>query len=412
MHEVFEATRLTPRIVARESGYLDWDTQPSRFKHYPHFCFRYDREALGDLAWLLDLRRVTDIAHMGGMPYHRLNVPSAGNLHPVELYVQIRGIKGIISGIYHIDALEERLVLLREIERDGLETYVGMTQRFHGMLFLISLVPFRSYWKYGERSWRYCYLDAGHQYGALGEMLHYYGHTPTLLSQVERGELNRLMGFDAEEFGCAIVAVGEATLREAEPMRTPLMRVAPTDYSEGIGNLKTACSEVVSLGSEAIPFSECITIATLPQMLGERRSAREFLPVPLPQDAVECFMNILGNQHLLGVTAVMLRAEGYDNGIYRNGSVVGSGFFAERMAELLVSQRFISRAAMVVALHTAMPDAGAHFAAGAVAQECYMYAAQKGVGCSGIGAYYDSALQEFLRTDEAIVYLLAIGVNP
>ena len=55
----------------------------------------------------------------------RLNVPSAGNLHPVELYVQIRGIKGIISGIYHIDALEERLVLLREIERDGLETYVG-----------------------------------------------------------------------------------------------------------------------------------------------------------------------------------------------------------------------------------------------------------------------------------------------
>ena len=155
-----------------------------------------------------------------------------------------------------------RLVLLREIERDGLETYVGMTQRFHGMLFLISLVPFRSYWKYGERSWRYCYLDAGHQYGALGETLHYYGHTPTLLSQVERGELNRLMGFDAEEFGCAIVAVGEATLREAEPMRTPLMRVAPTDYSEGIGNLKTACSEVVSLGSEAIritSYNVCYT---------------------------------------------------------------------------------------------------------------------------------------------------------
>ncbi len=411
MHELFDATRLTPRIVARESGYLDWDTQPSRFKHYPHFCFRYDRDALGDLSWLLELRCVTDIAHVSGMPYHRLNVPSAGNLHPVELYVQIRGIKGVISGIYHIDALEERLVLVREIERDGLEVHVGMMQRFHGMLFLISLVPFRSYWKYGARSWRYCYLDAGHQYGALSAMLRHYGHTPTLLSHPDASELNRMMGFDAEEFCGGVVAVGEATLREAEPMRTPLMRVAPTDYSEGIGNLKTACSEVVSLGNEAIPFSECITISTLPALQKQRRSAREFLPVPLPQDAVECFMNILDQQRL-GVTTVMLRGEGYVSGIHREGSVVKEGLFFEKMVELLVSQRFISRAAMVVALHTRQPDAAAHFAAGALAQECCLYATQINAGCSGIGAYYDSALQEFLQMDEAIVYLLAIGVNP
>ena len=140
MSELFHTTKLTPQYVAKKSGFLDWNTQPSRFKRYPHFCFRYDRKALGEHAWLLDLRRITNVQNIGGgRVYERLNVPSAGNLHPLELYVQIRKVSGMISGIYHIDVEQDALVLIREIERDGLELHVGLTSRFMGKV--ISLPP-------------------------------------------------------------------------------------------------------------------------------------------------------------------------------------------------------------------------------------------------------------------------------
>ncbi|HHD72567.1 MAG TPA: SagB/ThcOx family dehydrogenase, partial [Epsilonproteobacteria bacterium] len=46
---------------------------------------------------------------------------------------------------------------------------------------------------------------------------------------------------------------------------------------------------------------------------------------------------------------------------------------------------------------------------GIFVQRVYLEAAQKGLGVTGIGAYYDLKLQQFLGTDEAILYVAAIG---
>lgn len=88
MNEVYEESSLTPLRVAKLSGYRDSSSQPSMFKHYPDFLFRYKYEE-NPLLQIAELCRiVTSRFKSANQPYLQLNTPSAGNLHPVELYVQ------------------------------------------------------------------------------------------------------------------------------------------------------------------------------------------------------------------------------------------------------------------------------------------------------------------------------------
>lgn len=388
MRERFDATRLTPRLVAVKSGFLDWESQPSRFKHYPDFCYRLSREALGAFGYLLDLRYVSDTQMHGAKPYERLNVPSAGNLHPCELYLQLRGLEGIVSGIYHVDAQRRELVLIREIERDGLEPYVGLSGRFNGILALLSLVPFRSYWKYGARSWRYCYLDAGHQLGVLRSAF----EGATLCSGFEVAPLDAAMGFGIDETSCCVAAFGVRGERPCDAMATPLMHVAPTDYREAFAVL----GHQKLLGCETSPRTA---------MSASRRSARRFSGDWIDMEPI---MHLLASCPL-HVSVIAWRALGRSSGIYRNGTMIREGDLSRRVSDLLVAQRFVEAGSGVILFHAPQPDERAHLCAGVWGQALYEAAAQSALGCSGIGAYYDDALSALIETDDAIVYCVAIG---
>ncbi|MEO1006453.1 MAG: nitroreductase family protein [Cyanobacteria bacterium J06638_38] len=47
--------------------------------------------------------------------------------------------------------------------------------------------------------------------------------------------------------------------------------------------------------------------------------------------------------------------------------------------------------------------------AGCLGQRLYLISNYLGIGCSGIGAYYDDETQQFLGTNNDILYALAIG---
>lgn len=410
MPDLFEATKLTEAGVAKKTGFLDWNAQPSRFKHYPDFLFRYTKEALGDYGWLLELRRITDTHMIAKTPYHRLNTPSAGNLHPLELYVQIRGVKGIISGIYHIDAEKEELVLIYDIERDGLEPHLGMQERFRGVLLLMSQVPFRSFWKYGPRAWRYLWLDAGHQLATIETILQCYGQSMTILSGFDVEQLEHIMGFDNKERCCQVMAIGELSERKAQRMERPLMHVLPTDYSEPVPKLPRARPEE-GLGNAGFFLPESVGRQGLHALLQRRRSAREFAPLPIREGLVEQFMNIFGKMKYCSAAFVVLRAEDHRSGIYREKEPLQKGFFDREVAALLVNQRFVASAGAVIVVHTKQPGPSAHLEAGMAAQGCYLLAEASGMGCSGIGAYYDDALRSFLTLDDEVVYAIAIGAR-
>ncbi|MBU1643236.1 hypothetical protein KKE54_07730, partial [bacterium] len=236
----------------------------------------------------------------------------------------MRGVKGVLSGIYHVDAGGEALVLIREIERDGIEPEVGLSERFEGMLFIVSCVPFRSEWKYGERALRYCYLDAGHQIGAVAAAAAAGGQDATILSGFDVNCLNTKMGFSQQEFSCAVLAVGEAGKRSAEAMKGSLMQVAPTDYCDTKGEIPRQVAEQELFKGTLMSGSSTIDAGAI----DARRSARHFSGASLPNGPFEHFMHLLGHApEPLVCYTVVLRSETAVPGIYTGEMLVREGLY-------------------------------------------------------------------------------------
>jgi SagB-type dehydrogenase family enzyme len=407
MNTLYEQTTLTPLRVARASGFLDWSSQPSLCKHYPDFLFRY---VFGDVESLRPIelaRMISSTTAIASKPYHQLTVPSAGNLHPIELYVQIRGIKGVLSGIYHVDTLKSEIVLIQEVEADGLEPYVGLEGALSGMLFVVSSVPFRAEWKYGERAIRYCYLDLGHQLGALSTSMRVYQQNLTILSEFDKKGLNEQMGFGADESVAAVVYYGELIKRSVTPMKQKLMRVAPTDYSELSDTLRDEIikSRLFKSSLEEMPNN------VSEQNILQRRSARYFdAEGRLTSQEIESFMT-QETPYPLSCYVILLNTKEKAGGVYLKNKLLKEGEFAAKAAALLVDQKFVQNADLVFVLTSKNFSENTLAQAGIYVHKLYMQAELKGLGCSGIGAFYDKKMQDFLGTDEKILYVSVIGVN-
>ncbi len=405
MKRLYDETLLTPLRVARNSKYLDWDAQPSQFKEYPAFLFRYAFDEVAALKVAQLSRCVTFLGEISSKPYYRLNLPSAGNLHPTELYLQIRGIRGVISGIYHVDAKNGCLVLIQEIDKEGLEPYVGLRHRFKGMLFVVSTVPFRSEWKYGRRAWRYCYLDAGHQAGSVLAAASATGQNVTILSGIDTEGLHQALGFGDEEYPVVALGIGEEGDREAGRLEHALMHVCPLDYSEGTRDasaylLAPKISDAKGYRPEKIEEETIL----------RRRSARRFSGEALSEEGADFVASLLQEvPEPLHAWQIWMHHPTLPDGIYRDGVCVDRGEYAKLVCRMLVDQYFIAEASAVVILTTDAFGPGALLGAGIFVQRVYMEAGQKGLGVTGIGAYYDLKLQQFLGTDEAILYVAAIG---
>lgn len=157
----------------------------------------------------LDLARVGRLLHAsyGVRGYHNAGgewfcdrpCPSAGALYPVELYVATQAVTGLPDGLYHYDARAHQLEVRRVglVHPDLAGTLVAQdtvhTIRESNLVIVLSAIFQRTMWKYGERGYRYIWLDAGH----LGQNL-YLVSTALGLGPVSIGgffdeELKRLL---------------------------------------------------------------------------------------------------------------------------------------------------------------------------------------------------------------------------
>jgi len=91
--------------------------------------------------------------------------PSAGALYPIETYIVINNVDGIEQGVYHYN-IEHHL--LEEIKKGDYRTAItkaalDQPMCYHAAAVIIWTAIFnRSKCKYGQRAYRYIYLDAGH----------------------------------------------------------------------------------------------------------------------------------------------------------------------------------------------------------------------------------------------------------
>jgi SagB-type dehydrogenase family enzyme len=124
----------------------------------------------------------------------RMN-PSSGNLHPTESHVVLPEMAGLESGLYHYSpfwhALELRAPCAPHI-RQPLEQYMDIP----GFLVALTSIIWRESWKYGERAYRYCNLDAGHALAALAlaARLNHWRLLP--LSDAGDDQIRTLLGLD------------------------------------------------------------------------------------------------------------------------------------------------------------------------------------------------------------------------
>ncbi|NEQ96769.1 MAG: SagB/ThcOx family dehydrogenase [Cyanothece sp. SIO2G6] len=448
------ATKHSVISVQIDPNYVDARTQPTVFKTYPHFFRRFPLDPNQSLHQFISLTSaITDAKKYRDGCTHLLRVqPSAGALYPTELYVQIRGIKGMIEGIYHLEPQTNTLTLIYELIDDGIEGYLPDKRPIKGCILLVSCVYFRSSWKYKNRSLRYCFLDSGHHLGAIEAAAYVSHHAYRLLFEFDALALNQDLGFGTQEFITGMVITGEPKERPKKKpirrLRLPLPFVPGTDYFEpntfieagykesliryGLG---TFPSDQNSPLNDLLPPPQYSSFLIEPtqwlQAIQVRRSARRFYPNLVSYRDFLTVCNALQqpipSKHtdILDIYAVVHRVKGMQPGIYRlplaersnylndnnlNDNNLKMGEFQTQTGHLCLEQAIARDGAVVFFVASSYVNYGVALQqAGLVGQRIYLAATALKLGCSGIGAYYDDETQAFLNTDSPILYAIAIG---
>lgn len=138
--------------------------------------------------------------------------PSAGGLYPLELYVATQAVEGLPDGVYHYDARAHQLELMYTalVHSQVADITIGQQMiRDANLVIVISAIFERTMWKYGQRGYRYVWLEAGH----LGQNLHLVSVALGLGAVAIGGffddEMNRLLELPGEEDAIYLVCVGQ-----------------------------------------------------------------------------------------------------------------------------------------------------------------------------------------------------------
>lgn len=209
-----ERSKHAPNHYAASLGYLDWASQPNPYRSY---------EGSKKLSLPLALDNDTPPYHLIDTPENNLSAPycieaisqffqfslglaaykrhgdqgwalrcnaSSGNLQPSEAYLIAPSLHDEHNSVYHYGPEQHHLEILAEFESNFFTTLPNGS-----FLVALSSIAWREAWKYGERSFRYCQLDAGHALHALQVSAKILGWKTQML-EIPIEQLDRIVGFD------------------------------------------------------------------------------------------------------------------------------------------------------------------------------------------------------------------------
>jgi len=381
--------------------------------------------------------------------YYR-NVASAGALYPTEIYVATRDISGLDDGLYHFDIARHGLTTLQK-KRD-----LNADDPIPSLTFFLSAIFFRSAWKYRDRSYRYHLLDTGHLIENLVLSLKALNLPAFLSYDFDDTEINHFLGLDETKEVClALCSVsGEGSLPPLPPVVRSASPVAlkETDYP-AVRNIHAAgCKIAANAGKEGVcnlgVTSDKWTKISRPRRwpeitnyagaIFERRSRRNFVKDAVPNDCVSALLECLMTPDSRGPASMssrgqicsgllMERCEGFQPGFYiaemdaDSVGLIAAGSFAEKMARICLDQAWLANSAVhflflanLDALDRVWGPRGYRYAmmtAGRMGERLYLAATALGLGCCGIGAFYDleGATLLDLNRGSRLLYLVAVG---
>ena len=415
-----ELTNHSYRSVKINPNYVDSLTQPSVYKKYPTFYRRYSLEKDNVIHELIKLTSTITLEKQYRNYTSQLRVnPSAGGLYPTELYVQIRGVEGILNGLYHLEVENNSLTLIYELIDDGLEAYICPGKTVQGLVFLISCVYFRSSWKYNNRSLRYCFLDGGHHLGAIEAAAYGFNYQVEFIFDFNKIGLNEVLGFENKEFITAAAIVGEYEDIPRREFRLKIPFVCGTDYFEPNFFIEQGYLDTIEPESDRQPLRSpqwSYDRQKFLQTISQRRSARCYRKGSISQrEFREIFEEVTQpiatqSREAIEIYFIILRVEGMESGVYRGMEFIKAGEFTEKSAYLCVDQRIASDNAVTLFLVANYQNyQTATQVAGLLGQRVYLASNYRAIACTGIGAYYDLETKEFLGAEKDILYALTIG---
>ncbi|MEW6079076.1 MAG: SagB/ThcOx family dehydrogenase [Thermodesulfobacteriota bacterium] len=430
-----------------------------------------DRPAPPDME---DLSRIFYLAngltgrsrHQGGYFYYR-SPPSAGALYPNELYLAWFGSDDLTAGLYHYEPHQRQLTRLRD---GDFRAFMPEAEDSHGV-FLISGIFFRSAWKYRNRAYRYVLLDGGHLVESARLALVAAGQPGALFYDFDDHQINRLLGVDPDrEVGLAGIRIGRGSapspLSISALDELPLRIAAASRVSE----TETAYEEIAVAhrsGETVLPVPVDVPDIQAPdlglaidqwrpflfsfdpgndpirfgyaQAVIRRRSRRNFIPEPVSTGQFACLLEMICRACLTGEQEVPAVSKTVQTGfLCWNVDDIRPGFYLLNPA----SRQFGSVAAMdLIPSMTAaclnqewLKNAAVHFlfmtnldtidrrlgprgyryammTAGRLGHAVYLAATAMGLGCCGIGAFYDNEAEQLLGLNgsSALLYLAAVG---
>ncbi|MEA3434546.1 MAG: SagB family peptide dehydrogenase, partial [Campylobacterota bacterium] len=356
-----------------------------------------------------------------GEYYLRIN-PSAGALYPNELYFQARGVEHVEDGIYHYEVSSSSITRLQDIADDeGLEPYLGYRTAMKGYLFLVSAIYYRSSWKYKNRAFRYCLLDAGHLLGSLEASALLKPHAVQVIYDIEKEKLNRMFGFEMQEWflSAAVMAV---------PLRDQEVKAIEFSLPFVNGSRTFEQNEMIEQAySESMILEGCKKEVNAPRFtyndtklketIFSRRSQRGFNEGAITKGQFNYIMEAIHQPILsdcdeeVSVYVVLNRVLDMPLGLYKNGEYLKHGDFGHHAGYLSLEQYSLSTQGAVAFFLTSKAKnyQALYQKAGIIGHRLYIASLYLGIGCSGIGAYYDDEVNQFVENDEMVLYALAIG---
>lgn len=406
--------------IRKKTHTMDWSNQPKTFKIYPSTYERFALDTQLPLHQFLYLiGGVTATKSYPGVTYALRTNPSAGALYPTEVYVQIRGVESFKNGIYHLSTGESSLVLLHPLdEEEGVEHALHV-KRVKGFVFMFSALYYRSSWKYGNRAFRYCLNDTGHMIGTLEASCYLNDKSYRILYGGDKETISKSFGFHKEELYLASVIVGEEEPFTCKALTMQLPYVNGTGTFERNSLIEEAYAQTLHPSAKpqtTLPRFDVDTKRFL-HTIWQRRSIREFTQMPMHAKAFQSVITFISEpiasdvDEEIEIYAVINRMEGMWQGLWKEGKYLKSGDFARKAGYLCLEQALGAQSGVTFFL---VGESHENYQAlmqkaGIIGHRLYLISNCLGLGCSGIGAYYDEEVAEFLETKGMILYALAIG---
>ncbi|RXJ68549.1 hypothetical protein CRV08_06890 [Halarcobacter ebronensis] len=415
MQQFQQKTDITIKNSFLQTQFIDWRTQPKSFKTYPKFFRRYPLDEFEELKFIKDFGKITEKKVYGNEEVVLRATPSAGALYPCEIYIQIRGIKNLLSGIYHYEPLNDSLTLIHELSNDGLEYYFETDSK--KFIFLISNVYFRTSWKYENRAIRYLLLDTGHQLGAICSALKKEAIPFDFSFNFNKKRLNEAFGFEEQEFFQGAILVDNEKDTKYKNLRERLVTVSPTDYF-----IKNHFLEEFSKLLENLIFDEIkplhllddIDKKSLQRSINKRRSIRVFEKKPITKEEFDFLTkDIFERSKSLGIEVFFINnnVKNLELGVYKNVNLVSKGDFKGLSTRLAFNQK-LGESSCFTLIFTSKKESNLfqdYIISGFLAHIINLRATSLAIGCSGIGAFFDDECQRNLKTTNNILYLQAVG---